>query len=154
MTKGVGAFCWKEAGTLEPGDIVVCAREYYDQSGDVTPEIARFCGAFCADGWIRHKMNPQGYDVGLAIGGPEDGHTDMYKALVEGLFDHPEWPSEWRNNAPGAFGLTCTSKFAHSTIRSLGLGHKSKEKHVPGAEHVCSASVDSTQQVGQPVSGR
>lgn len=133
MPRSAGALEWKTAGELQPGDVVVCASGYYDRTGDITPELARFCGAFTADGWVRHKMNPQGYDVGLAIGGRDEPHTAMYKELVEGLFDHPDWPQSWRDNAPGAFGLTCTSKFAHTTIRSLGLGQRSKERKVPEA---------------------
>ena len=132
MDKARGELCWKPAGELERGDVVVCATGYYDRTGDITEELARFCGAFLADGWVRHKMNPQGYDVGLAIGASEDAHTARYKRLVEGLFaSHPEWPSSWRDNAPGAFGLTCTSKFAHGVICGLGLGDRSRDRKVP-----------------------
>ena len=131
MSKRVGVFEWKEAGALERGDVVVCATTYYGRGEDVDLDLARFCGAFLADGWVRQKMNPQGYDVGLAIGSKDDPHTEQYKELVENLFDDPQWPRSWRNNAKGAFGLTCTSKFAHTTICNLGLGGRSREVEVP-----------------------
>jgi RNA-splicing ligase RtcB len=128
LRKRVGTFTWKKASQLRRGDILVCTDQYYGQDSAVGIATARLAGAFLGDGWIRQK-NPHisGYSVGFAIGTEEDEHTKRYKQLVEAVLPS----ANWKNNAPGAFGLSCSSKAVHSDIRELELGATSAEARVP-----------------------
>lgn len=126
--KHVGNYRWVKAGDLKEGDVLVCARGYYESCSAVGLDKARLTGAYLGDGWIR-MTNPgiSGYSVGLAIGSGRESHTKRYGDLC--LRALPK--ADWKNNAPGAYGLTCSSAEVHSKIREMGLGLPSAERAVP-----------------------
>ena len=86
-----GSLIWKNAGDIVPGDVVVCCTGYYRGAAAKgtaawDSRMARFTGAFLGDGWTRARPQLQGHTVGLAIGGPNDDHTERYRCLVMELF--------------------------------------------------------------------
>lgn len=128
FNKGRGEYRWVQASDIKEGDIVVCADGYYDQGRSIGEDMARFIGAYLGDGWLRHSDTLRsGYGVGLAIGTYEEAHTERYQALCQTLFPQVKWS----NNAPGAFGLTCSSREVHRTVTELGIGLRSDQKQVP-----------------------
>src|SRR5262249_28669529 len=64
---------------------------------------------------------------GLAIGEPDEGHTQRYLQLCSAVL--PE--ANWRVGAPGAFGLTCSSRAVHESVRALELAYRSRDRRVP-----------------------
>ena len=130
--KRAGRLEWKPASAIRPGDVVVCADRYYTAGDEVGPSMARFMGAFLGDGWTRSKNTRiSGYSVGLAIGGSDEPHTARYAELCRSLF--PE--ARWRNNAPGAYGLTCSSRAVWTQLHELGLAAPSSEKSLPAVAY-------------------
>jgi RNA-splicing ligase RtcB len=129
MTKRVGAYQWKAAQDLVVGDIVVCAEGYFAQNETVDDGLPRFIGAFLGDGWMRDEeaTKIQGYSLGLAIGNATEAHSQRYLELACSL-----WPqTNWKNNAKGAFGLSCSDRAVYHRLTALGLNHRSHTRRVP-----------------------
>jgi len=125
--KQTGALDWVRAADVRRGDLLVCAEGYYRCDQAVGAGRARLVGAMLGDGWVRHRPERSGYTVGLAIGRTTENHTARYRSLVEA-----ELPSaSWSVDAPGTFGLTCSSAGVWRTIQELGLGGYSSDKRVP-----------------------
>jgi hypothetical protein len=98
-------------------------------------DVLRFVGAFLGDGWVRQSAaRSSGYSVGLAIGTSQDAHSARYQALCESLFAG----SRWRLDAPGAFGLSCSSKSIHTWLNKRGLGDESPKREIPTYVGGCS----------------
>lgn len=118
-----------EAQNLRKGDLVVCAQPKTHRSGvSWSPQEARFIGAYLGDGWIRSESGiHSGHTVGLAIGASHETHTADYQALLGELFPGVVW----KNNAKGAFGLTCNSKHVWKRVVALGISGSSKERRLP-----------------------
>jgi hypothetical protein len=128
FNKRQGELVWMRAADIKAGDILVCAGGYYSQEETIGRDLARFVGAFLGDGWVRHaKTEISGYGVGLAIGAKEQPHTARYLEVCQRLF--PE--VVWNDNAPGAYGLTCSSRAVHRRLGELGLAERSGAKQVP-----------------------
>ncbi len=125
--KHVGRLEWKNAGDLLPGDIVVCAEDYYDQQCSVGEDKARLIGAFLGDGWLRTDTARQGYSLGLAIGSPEEEHTEQYGNLLRKIY--PD--AKWRTGAPGAFGITTSHRNTYHDLVASGCAGTSATKRVP-----------------------
>jgi len=123
----VGALRWVRADAVAVGDIVVCAEGYYRRDGGGGAERARLIGAMLGDGWLRHDPRRSGYSVGLAIGAADEAHTARYRELLEAALP----PARWRSDAPGTFGLTCSSAGVWRAVDALGLGGYGHEKRVP-----------------------
>lgn len=119
---------WRRAESLVEGDMVVCGEGYrgVDEDG-ITPDKARLLGAFTGDGWRRHDTVRRGHSVGVAIGAPGEHHTQKYLALVGRELP----PAKWRDNAPGAFGITCSSRAVARELIPLGVLERSRDKAVP-----------------------
>lgn len=125
--KGVGRYVWKLARDLTIGDTIVCVEGYNDHTESLQPGLARFIGAYLGDGWVRSKPARQGYSVGLAIGDANAEHTSRYLDLARSL-----WPrANWKNNARGAFGLSCSDKAVYQRLAVLGLTARSSMRRVP-----------------------
>lgn len=122
---------WVRADELTPGDMLVCGECFYEEAQAACQgnAQARLIGAFAGDGWVRKDVSRSGFSVGLAIGGRDETHTDDYAALLQGM-----WPDvNWSNNAPGAFGLTCSRKKVHEWASAIGIGLKSRARRLPKA---------------------
>jgi RNA-splicing ligase RtcB len=130
MQKREGYYCWKPAREVRPGDLIVCAEGYHACTGALLPAEARLMGAFVADGWVREKTFRQGYGVGLAIGGADEPHTHRYEGLLNDVFPGA---ASWKNNAPGAYGLTCSSKQVHAAVRAMGVAEKCRALRIPAS---------------------
>jgi RNA-splicing ligase RtcB/intein/homing endonuclease len=127
-SKSTNSFHWVRAGDIGVGDLILCVSGYYEKNPIVGLEKARLIGAFLGDGWIRqNNIQVSGYGVGLAIGSSTDQHTARYMELCQSVLPQ----ANWSNNAPGAFGLTCSSKTVHSELIAMGLGEKSATRRVP-----------------------
>ncbi len=128
LSKTRGELVWKKAGDIEKGDVVICAHGYYEAMHSIGVEMARFVGAFLGDGWIRDQaaVAISGHSVGLAIGGPGEFHTGRYLSLCRRLL-----PANWKDNAPGAYGLTCSSRTVRNAVLEMGLGARSRTRQVP-----------------------
>lgn len=127
--KRVGRLEWKSAGDLRPGDIIVCAEGYYEQQRGAGEETARLIGAFLGDGWLRGSTARQGYSLGLAIGSPEEEHTEQYGNLLRKTY--PD--AKWRIGAPGAFGITTSHRETYNDLVAWGCSGTSDTKRVPPA---------------------
>ncbi|MBI3964688.1 MAG: RtcB family protein, partial [Chloroflexi bacterium] len=130
MSKRVGHYLWKQAVDIKPGDIIVCAEGCYEEELSLGVELARFIGAFLGDGWVRHAGTEiRGYSLGLAVGGPAEAHTDRYATLCRSLF--PD--ARWKTSAPGAFGITCSSREVARELKEWGITGRSRERSLPRA---------------------
>jgi tRNA-splicing ligase RtcB len=128
LRQGVGQYVWKKAGDVAVGDVVVCADGYYGRSRAVGMPRARLVGAFLGDGWVRHSApGVRGHTVGLAISGAGEAHTRRYRELVEAILP----PASWRDNTPGAYGLTCSSVAVRREVDVLGVAGRANDKRVP-----------------------
>ena len=120
--------CGGVGGKLTTDDLVVCAESYYARDRPLGEDLARLAGAFLGDGWIRQEnAHVSGYSVGFAIGSENEPHTQPYLELAERTLP----AANWRNNAAGAFGLSCSSKAVHQEIVALGLDARSRDASVP-----------------------
>lgn len=127
-TRKVGGIVWKRADELVVGDLVVCADGYFDTGGSMGEDAARLFGAFLGDGWVRcSKPEVSGYGVGLAIGARHEEHTNDYLSLCERVLP----AARWSNNAPGAYGLTCSSKAVQGALKELGFYSKGRDRMLP-----------------------
>jgi hypothetical protein len=123
---------WRAAAQLTIGTIVVCAEGYYPRHRSVGHGVARLLGAFLGDGWIRHHhVEKRGYTLGLAIGRATEAHTSRYARLAEELLPNMGWGKGWQIDAPGHFGLSCSSKSSYEAALALGLGERAAGKRVP-----------------------
>ena len=134
-----GRYEWVRAGDLKRGDEAVCADGYYPRL-PADADVARFLGAFLGDGWTRSEsaVSRQGYGFGLAIGTGVEPHTVRYLRLMERLplpaLAKGTWkdkPPAFRIDAPGAFGISGSSREVWEFVRSYGLHRKSKDRRVP-----------------------
>jgi RNA-splicing ligase RtcB len=124
----VGTLQWRRAEDLRKGDIVLCAALYGDESTGVGVDRARLAGAFLGDGWRRETgMHIRGWTCGLAIGGPAEPHVADYHALLQRTLP----AANWKSNARGTFGLTCSSRAVSETLVSLGVAGRSAARTVP-----------------------
>jgi RNA-splicing ligase RtcB len=127
-----GTPAWRNAADLTEGDIVVCADGYYPTAGSWGVERARLVGAFLGDGWIRHEgVERRGYSAGLAIGTGQEPHTARYASLVAEQLPNTGWGRGWRIDAPGHYGLSCSSKSSWTAVVELGIGERSEARRVP-----------------------
>jgi RNA-splicing ligase RtcB len=127
-----GVLDWREAATLSEGDIVVCADGYYPEDASWGERRARVVGAFLGDGWKRHEeVSRRGYSVGLAIGRADETHTGRYATLLEEVLPNTGWGRGWRVDAPGHFGISCSSKSVWTAVTDLGVVERSSAKRVP-----------------------
>ena len=135
----VGRFEWVRAGDVRRGDELVCAQGYYPRL-PANVGVARFLGAFLGDGWTRREaaVSRQGYGFGLAIGTGEEPHTARYLRLMERLplpvLAKGTWEAKapaFRVDAPGAFGISGSSREVWEFVRSFGLDRPSKRRRVP-----------------------
>ena len=122
---------WRSARDLARGDIVVCAEGYYPETNSWGEGRARFVGACLGDGWIRHDTAQRGYTVGRAIGTGDEPHTSRYHELAAEIFPNTGRGQGWKIDAPGHFGLSCSSKSVWTAMVKMGLGARSSERHVP-----------------------
>jgi RNA-splicing ligase RtcB len=124
-----GELRWRQADQLRVGDILVCAHSYYSRSEAIGEDRARLVGAFLGDGWVRGRAGVarSGYSVGLAIGGPGEDHVPRYMAVLGAALPG----ASWHDNAPGAYGLTCSAKGVWQELARLGLNLHSRERSVP-----------------------
>ncbi len=125
--KILGTMVWKRAGDLSEGDIIVCADGYYETRGSIGIDNARLLGAMLGDGWIRSKPKGSGYSVGFAIGNESDTHISKYLALREKALPQ----ARWHKNAPGAYGLTCSSKAVYTELADRGFSGNGRSRKVP-----------------------
>jgi len=124
----VGRIEWKPANELVEGDIVICADGYFANGRSIGSDTARLLGAFLGDGWVRTtKPEVSGYGVGLAIGAKREEHTGKYRALCERTLP----AARWSDNAPGAYGLTCSSRKVHDALTELGFSGKGRDRRLP-----------------------
>jgi hypothetical protein len=85
-------------------------------------------GAFLGDGWVRNtRPEVSGYGVGLAIGAGDEEHTRDYLSLCERVLP----AARWSNNAPGAYGLTCSSKAVRTALSELGFSGYGRDRSLP-----------------------
>lgn len=126
-----GGLRHRPAHRLAARDVVVCAEGYFPRSRSWGSRRARLVGAFLGDGWIRHEPGRRGYSLGLAIGTGAEPHVGRYLELVEEVLPNDGWGRGWRVDAPGHFGLSCSSKSAWMAAVALGLGERSKMKALP-----------------------
>jgi hypothetical protein len=131
MVVGQSGVGWRQVSHLEVGDIVVCADGYYPTTTSWGDRRARLVGAFLGDGWVRHDTARRGYSLGLAIGTGDQPHTAEYLDLAQEVLPNHGWGRGWRVDAPGHFGLSCSSKSAWTAATDLGLGRRSRTKEMP-----------------------
>jgi RNA-splicing ligase RtcB len=127
-----GTTTWRNAECLAVGDICVCSDSYYPGSRSWGVARARLVGAFLGDGWIRHDhVEQRGYTVGLAIGTGAEPHTQRYLTLATEMLPNAGWGKGWTVDAPGHFGLSCSSKSAHTAAVAMGVTDRAAAKRVP-----------------------
>jgi len=122
----VPSFVWKDASDLTSGEIVVVSTNNEDCGEEVDPDYAQLLGAFVGDGWVR-QITKRGHDIGLAVGGETDPHTDYYLTLLRRFFPQ----AVWKNNASGTFGLTSSSKEARRSLIEAGCVGASNHRRLP-----------------------
>jgi tRNA-splicing ligase RtcB len=126
--EAIGRVGWKRADELSEGDVVVCADGYFANGHSMGKDAARLLGAFLGDGWVRStKPQVSGYGFGLAVGAEHEQHAAEYLALCERTLP----VARWSNNAPGAYGLTCSSKAVYGALESLGFSGKGRDRTLP-----------------------
>ncbi len=126
-----GLTTWRPVEQLAIRDIVLCAEGYYPTTVAWRARKARLVGAFLGDGWLRQDPVRSGYSLGLAIGRGDELHTTKYLKLAEEVLPNRGWGRGWRADAPGHFGLSCSSRSSWVAARDLGLGSKARDKQVP-----------------------
>lgn len=126
--KTLGFFEWRRADHLVEGDMLVCADGYFEHGWSVGPDAARLLGAFLGDGWVRNTTpEVSGYNVGLAIGAKDEEHTRDYLSLCQRVLPYVRWS----NNAPGAYGLTCSSKAVRTALSEFGFSGYGRDRRLP-----------------------
>lgn len=126
--KTFGFFEWRRADQLAEGDMLVCADGYFENGRSLGTDAARLLGAFLGDGWVRNKApEVSGYGVGLAIGAKDEDHTRDYLSLCERVLP----TVRWSNNAPGAYGLTCSSKAVRTALSEFGFSGYGRDRSLP-----------------------
>lgn len=126
--KTAGYLEWRRADELAEGDMLVCADGYFANDRSVGTDAARLLGAFLGDGWVRNtRPEVSGYGVGLAIGANGEEHTRDYLSLCERVLP----AARWSENAPGAYGLTCSSKAVRTALSELGFSGYGRERSLP-----------------------
>jgi tRNA-splicing ligase RtcB (3'-phosphate/5'-hydroxy nucleic acid ligase) len=126
--KTFGFFEWRRADQLVEGDMLVCADGYFENGRSMGTDAARLLGAFLGDGWVRNTTpEVSGYGVGLAIGGKDEEHTHDYLALCRRVLP----TARWSNNAPGAYGLTCSSKAVRNALSEFGFSGYGRDRSLP-----------------------
>jgi hypothetical protein len=60
-----------------------------------------------------------------------DGYYPTYAELAATVLPNTGWGRGWRIDAPGHFGISCSSKSAWTAAVALGLGERSRAKRVP-----------------------
>ena len=126
--KSSGSLEWRRADELAEGDMLVCADGYFANGRSIGTDAARLLGAFLGDGWVRNtRTEVSGYGAGLAIGREDEEHTPDYLSLCRRVLP----TARWSNDAPGAYGLTCSSKAVHTALFELGFFGYGRDRSLP-----------------------
>lgn len=122
----VPVFRWKRADELSIGELVVISLATENNGKHKNHALSQFLGAFVGDGWVRGDTT-NGHDFGLAVGSNKDTHADVYLGLARNLF--PE--ANWKNNAPGAYGISASNKSVRARLKKFGCAEPGDKRRLP-----------------------